>query len=68
MRYMFIPALIWMLAMVIAEIAIFTFYISVAKSEKFKPKFLEMSIISISVAVLSFGVSIAAKAFLGVDI
>ena len=65
---MFIPALIWMLAMVIAEIAIFTFYISVAKSEKFKPKFLEMSIISISVAVLSFGVSIAAKAFLGVDI
>jgi hypothetical protein len=65
---MFIPALIWMLAMVIAEIAIFTFYISVAKSEKFKPKFLEMSIISIGVAVLSFGVSIAAKAFLGVDI
>ncbi len=66
--HMFVPALIWMLAMVIAEIAIFTFYISVAKSEKFKPKFLEMSIISISVAVLSFGVSIAAKAFLGVDI
>ena len=65
---MFIPALIWMLAMVIAEIAVFTFYISVAKSEKFKPKFLEMSIISIGVAILSFAVSIAAKAFLGVDI
>jgi VIT1/CCC1 family predicted Fe2+/Mn2+ transporter len=65
---MYIIALGWMLAMVVAEIAIFTFYISVAKDEKFKPKFLEMSIISISVAVLSFGVSIAAKAFLGVDI
>lgn len=65
---MYMIALGWMLAMVVAEIAIFTFYISVAKDEKFKPKFLEMSIISISVAVLSFGVSIAAKAFLGVDI
>ena len=54
--------------MVIAEIAIFSFYISVAKDEKFKPKFLEMSIISIGVAVLSFGVSIAAKAFLGIDV
>ena len=66
--HMYIVALIWMLAMVIAEIAIFSFYISVAKSEKFKPKFLEMSAISIGVAILSFGVSIAAKTFLGVDI
>lgn len=65
---MYIIAMVWMLAMVISEIAIFTFYISVAKDEKFKPKFLEMSLISIGVAVLSFGVSIAAKAFLGVDI
>ena len=65
---MYIVAMVWMLAMVIAEIAVFTFYISVAKDERFKPKFLEMSLISIGVAVLSFGVSIAAKAFLGVDI
>jgi VIT1/CCC1 family predicted Fe2+/Mn2+ transporter len=65
---MYVVALIWMLAMVIIEIAIFTFYISVAKSERFKQKFLEMSIISISVAIMSFGVSIAAKTFLGVDI
>jgi VIT1/CCC1 family predicted Fe2+/Mn2+ transporter len=66
--HMYVIALVWMLAMVIAEIAIFSFYISVAKSEKFKPKFLEMSAISIGVAILSFGVSIAAKTFLGVDI
>lgn len=65
---LYLIALAWMLAMVIAEIAIFSFYISVAKDEKFKPKFLEMSIISIGVAVLSFGVSIAAKAFLGIDV
>ena len=65
---MYIAALIWMLAMVIAEIAIFTFYIAVAKNEKFKSKFLEMSIISVSVAILSFGVSIAAKTFLGIDV
>ena len=57
-----------MLAMVVIEIAIFTYYISVAKDEKFKPKFIEMSAISIGVAVLSFLVSIAAKTFLGVDI
>ena len=65
---LYLIALAWMLAMVISEIAIFSFYISVAKDEKFKPKFLEMSIISIGVAVLSFGVSIAAKAFLGIDV
>ena len=66
--HLYIIAMIWMLAMVVIEIAIFTYYISVAKDEKFKPKFIEMSVISISVAVLSFLVSIAAKAFLGVDI
>jgi VIT1/CCC1 family predicted Fe2+/Mn2+ transporter len=65
---MYIIALIWMLAMVVIEIAVFTFYISVAKTEKFKPKFIEMSLISIGVAILSFVVSIVAKRFLGVDI
>lgn len=57
-----------MLAVVILIIAGFTYYISVAKGQKFKPRFLEMSIISISVAVLSFFVGIAAKYFLGVEI
>jgi VIT1/CCC1 family predicted Fe2+/Mn2+ transporter len=66
--HLYIIAMIWMLAMVVIEIAIFTYYISVAKDERFKPKFIEMSAISIGVAVLSFLVSIAAKTFLGVDI
>ena len=65
---MYILAMIWMLAMVIVEIAIFTYYLSVAQSDSFKAKFTEMSVISLSVAVLSFLVSIAAKAFLGIDI
>ena len=61
-------ALIAMLAIVIMIIAGFTYYISVAKGEKFKPKFLEMSSISVGVAVISFFVGILAKKFLGVDL
>ncbi|MBE7042371.1 MAG: rubrerythrin family protein [Ruminococcaceae bacterium] len=64
----YMTALFAMLAIVILIIAGFTYYISVAKGEKFKPKFLEMSIISISVAVVSFFVGILAKKFLGVDL
>ena len=61
-------ALFAMIAIVILIIAGFTYYISVAKSEKFRPRFLEMSLISVSVAVISFFVGIAAKHFLGVDL
>ena len=65
-RYM--TALFSMIAIVILIIAAFTYYISVAKSEKFRPRFLEMSLISIGVAVISFFVGILAKKFLGVDL
>jgi VIT1/CCC1 family predicted Fe2+/Mn2+ transporter len=65
---MYIWAMVWMLCMVIAEIAIFTYYLSVAQGDNFKAKFTEMSVISIGVAVISFGVSIAAKFLLGIDI
>lgn len=61
-------ALFTMIAFVILIIAGFTYYISVAKGEKFKPRFFEMFFISIGVAVLSFGVGILAKKFLGVDL
>ena len=63
-----IGALICMLAIVILIIAGFTYYISVAKSEGFTRRFLEMAIISVSVAVVSFFVGILAKKFLGVDL
>ena len=61
-------ALFAMIAIVILIIAGFTYYISVAKGEKFKPRFLEMSLISIGVAVISFAVGVLAKQFLGVDL
>ena len=64
----YIPALICMLAVVILIIAGFTYYTSVAQDQPFKSRFLEMAIISVSVAVLSFVVGILAKKFLGVDL
>ena len=64
----FIPALICMLAVVILIIAGFTYYTSVAQDQPFKNRFLEMALISISVAVVSFIVGILAKKFLGVDL
>ncbi len=64
----FIPALVCMLAVVILIIAGFTYYTSVAQDQPFKSRFLEMAVISVSVAVLSFVVGILAKKFLGVDL
>jgi len=64
----FIPAMLCMLAVVILIIAGFTYYTSVAQDQPFRSRFLEMAVISISVAVLSFVVGILAKKFLGVDL
>ena len=65
---MFIPALLCMLGMVILIIAGFTYYTSVAQNQPFKSRFLEMALISVGVAVVSFVVGILAKMFLGVDV
>ena len=64
----YMPALLCMLAVVILIIAGFTYYTAVAKGENFKSRFLEMALISIGVAVISFFVGILAKKFLGVEI
>ena len=64
----YIPALVCMLAVVIAIIAGFTYYTSVAQDQPFKSRFLEMAGISVTVAVLSFVVGILAKQFLGIDL
>ena len=64
----YIPALICMLVMVVLIIAGFTYYTSVAQDQPFKNRFLEMALISIGVAVVSFVVGILAKKFLGVDL
>ena len=64
----YILALIFMLAIVILIITVFTYYTSVAQSKPFWSRFLEMSIISVTVAVISFGVGILAKILFGIDI
>ena len=53
---------------VIAIIAGFTYYTSVAQDQPFKRRFWEMALISVGVAVVSFVVGILAKKFLGVDL
>ena len=65
---MYIPALVCMLIIVILIIAGFTYYTSVAQDQPFKSRFLEMSVISVSVAVISFLVGVLAKRFLGLDL
>ena len=64
----YLAALLCMLLIVILIIAGFTFYTSVAQDQPFKSRFLEMALISIGVAVISFVVGILAKKFLGVDL
>ena len=63
-----LAAILILAAEVIILIAAFMFYIAVAKGESFKRKFTEMASISISVAVLSFGIGLLVKMFLGIDI
>ena len=64
----FMLALICMLIVVVLIIAGFTYYTSVAQDKPFKSRFLEMALISIGVAVISFFVGVLAKKFLGVDL
>ena len=64
----YMVALGCMIGIVLLIIAVFTYYTSVAQSKPFKSRFLEMSIISVTVAVLSFVVGILAKQLFGVEI
>jgi len=52
----------------IIVILIFTFYISVAKDIPFKKRFLEMALISLGVAALSFAIGFLVRIFLKVEI
>ena len=49
-------------------IALFTFYVSVAKDTSFKGRFIEMASLSLSVAVISFFIGIVIRNIFGVDI
>ena len=61
-------ALMIMLGIVILIIAAFTYYTSVAQDQPFRRRFVEMAVISIGVAVMSYLVGILAKNLLGVDV
>jgi VIT1/CCC1 family predicted Fe2+/Mn2+ transporter len=56
------------LALAILIIALFNYYISVAKDEPFKSRFLEMAGLSLGVAALSFLVGFLMRTVLGIDI
>ena len=56
------------LAAALAIIALFNYYIAVAKGEPFKGRFLEMAGLSLSVAAFSFLVGLLMRALFGVDV
>ncbi|MCK5076179.1 MAG: VIT1/CCC1 transporter family protein [Calditrichia bacterium] len=56
------------LAAAVLIIFLYTFYITTAKGTQFWPRFVEMVVISLSIAVISFGVGIVLKKFLGIEV
>lgn len=65
---MYLAALLCMIAVVIFLVFIFNYYIATVKSEPFWPKFIEMSAISLSVALISFAIGWVAKLCFGIDV
>ena len=64
----FMISLGWTIVNAILVIAIFNFYISVAKGFDFKKRFLEMSIISLGVALFSFVIGNIIRNVFGIEI
>jgi len=62
----------WCLAFTILAalfiILIFNYYISVAKDLNFKQRFIEMAVISLTVATISFGIAFVLKQFVGIEV
>jgi len=61
-------ALIGMLIITVGIIALYTHYISVAKDVEFSKRFLNMVAISLSVAVVSFGIGTLVKSLFNIDV
>ncbi len=64
----YLAALLTMLLVVIAIIFFFNYYISVAQDLPFAQRFAEMAGISLGVALISFVIGLAVKAWLGIEI
>jgi VIT1/CCC1 family predicted Fe2+/Mn2+ transporter len=56
------------LTVAVMIIAGFNYYISVAKDENFRHRFTEMTLVSLGVALLSFGIGFIIRKWLGVDV
>ncbi|MCD6401389.1 MAG: VIT1/CCC1 transporter family protein [Anaerolineales bacterium] len=65
-NYLF--CLAWTLINAIVIIALFNFYLAVAKDLKFGKRFLEMAVVSVSVAAFSFLVGYVVRQVFGIDI
>jgi vacuolar iron transporter family protein len=55
------------LTLAICIIAVFNYYLSVAKDERFRTRFFEMAGLSLGIAALSFGIGLLLRRFIGVD-
>lgn len=64
----FYAALVCTLVIAVLIIAVFNYYISVAKDQPFKSRFLEMAGLSLGVAALSFLIGLGLRVFLGVEV
>jgi len=56
------------LATAVVIIAVFNYYISVAKDEPFRARFIEMAVLSLSVAAFSFGIGYLIRVWLGIEV
>ncbi|WP_182185603.1 VIT1/CCC1 transporter family protein [Pectinatus frisingensis] len=64
----YVTAFVIMLLLVVLIIYLFNFYIAVVQTAAFWPKFVEMAVISLGVAALSYALGIGAKYLLGIEI
>ena len=64
----YLVCLAWTIANAVLIIAAFNFYISVAKDFDFKRRFTEMTVISLGVALFSFGVGAIIRSVFGIDV
>lgn len=60
--------LVWALVTALIIIAAFNYYISVAKGEPFRPRFLEMAGLSFGVAAFSFVIGYFIRLWLGIEV
>lgn len=64
----YILDLIITLSIAVIIIAVFNYYISVAKSESFRARFTEMAVLSLSVAAFSFIIGYFIRQWLGIEV